>query len=85
MHVPLGSRVDVASCRGGALHTIGPASGSACPTVVDGRLQVLFASPGGRTGAGWWTKGWCGGVDAGSTSASAASSSMTAPDGLLIF
>ena len=55
LHVPLGGRVDVASCGGGALCTIVPASWAACTTVVDGRLQVLFVGPGGRTCAGWWT------------------------------
>ena len=41
-----------ASHGGGALHTIVPSSGAACPTVVDGRLQVLVVGTGGRTCAG---------------------------------
>ena len=65
LHVLLGSRVDVTSCGGGALCTIVPAYGAACPTVVDGRLQVLVVGPGGQNGAGWWHKGWCGGAVAG--------------------
>ena len=81
LHVPLGSRKDASSRGVGALCTIVTASGSACPTVVDGRLQVLVVGPGGRNGAGWWQNGWCGG--AGSGSASAASSSTAAPTGLL--
>ena len=87
LHVPLGSRVDVASCGGGALFTIVPASGAACPTVGDGQLQVLFVGTSSRTGAGWWTKGWCGGASAsaGSASASVASSSMDALAGSLSF
>ena len=58
LYVPLGSRADVASCGGGEIRLIVPASGAACPTVVDGRLQVLFVGPGGHTGADWWIKGW---------------------------
>ena len=58
-----------------------PASGAACSTVVDGQFQVLVVGPGGRNGAGWWHKGWCGGAGAGS--ASAALSSTAAPSGSL--
>ena len=77
LHVPLGGRVDVASCGGGALCTIVPAPGAARPTVVDRRLQVLVVGPGGRNGASWC----CG---AGSASASAALSSTAAPAGALM-
>ena len=63
LHVPLGSRVDVASCWGGKLCTIVPASVAACSTVVDGRLQVLVVCPAaGRNVAGWRHNGWCGGA-----------------------
>ena len=79
LHVPLRSRVDVASRGGGALCTIVPSSGASCPTVVDGRLQVLVVGPGGRNGASWWHKGCCGGAG----SASVASSSVVASDGPL--
>ena len=78
LHVPLGSRVDVASRGGGALCTIVSASRDACPTVVDRRLQVLVVGPGGRNGSGW-----CGGAGSASASASAASSSTAAPAGAL--
>ena len=45
----------------------------------------MVVGTGGRNGAGWCPKGWCGGADAGSgsASASAASSSTAAPDGSL--
>ena len=71
----------MAICGGEELCTIVPASGAACPTVVDGRLQVLVVGPGGQNCAGWWYNGWCGG--AGSASASAASSSTAALAGSL--
>ena len=85
LHVPLGSRVDVDRRVGGALRTIVPASGAACPTVVDGQLQALVVGTGGLNGAGWWHMGWCGGAGSGasSASASAASSSSAAPAGSL--
>ena len=82
-HVPLGSRVDTASRRGGALCTIVPASWAACPAVVDGRIQVLVVGPGGRKGANWWHNGWCGGAGASAVSASVALSYTAALSGSL--
>ena len=76
LHVLLGSRVDVASRRGGAILNIVPVSVAACPTVVGWRIQVLVVGPGGRNGAGW-----CGG--SGSVSVSTASSSTFSPAGAL--
>ena len=64
----------MASCGGGALCTIVPASWAACPAVVDRRLQVLFFGYGGCTCAGWWTMGWCGGAGAGAGAGSASAS-----------
>ena len=45
LHVPLGSRVDVASRGGGEICTIVSASGAACPTVFGGQLQVWLLQP----------------------------------------
>ena len=72
LHVPLGGRVDVSSCRGGELCTIVPEPEAARPTLVDRRPQILVVGPSGQNGVGF-----C--CSAGSTSASAASSSMAAP------
>ena len=89
LNVPLGSCADVASRGVRALSFIVPASRAACPTVLDGRLQLLFVGPGGHTGADWWIKGWYDGAGTsasdGSASASADSFSMAATSGSLSF
>ena len=74
--VPLGGRLDMAGCWGGALCAVFPAPGAARPTIMYWRLQVLFFGPSGRNSAGF-----CWGAS--SASASTASSSTAAPDGAL--
>ena len=74
--VPLGGRVDIAGCWGGALCAVVPAPRDARQTLIYRRLQVLLFGPSGRNGAGL-----CWGAS--STSASTALSSTAAPDGAL--